>query len=101
MEKLRWSQIVTNSNRGPQTATTSRRRNTMGVCIYFQAIPPQSSLYARCQVEPAFKTLMISLFYCGNGILRFFEMDVDEVEWNFQDAIARYPNTLGSEAQAK
>lgn len=47
----------------------------MGISRSYCAIPPGSTLYARLQNEKAFSTLAETLFYCGDGMFRFFEDD--------------------------
>jgi hypothetical protein len=72
----------------------------MGVSILYSAIPVDSLLYARLQQEKALSILMISLFTCGCGIFRFFEINPEEIDEILADVIERHRETFGSELEA-
>ena len=73
----------------------------MGVSVHYWAIPPQSRLYTRLQVDPAFNALMANLFRHGCGIYHFFEIEAEEVEEILDDVIQRFSESLGPEPEAR
>ena len=73
----------------------------MGVSILYQAIPLQSALYRRLQEDRAFNTLFGALFSHGCGVLHLVAFAPEEAEDLFEDAMDRYPETLGPEPEAR
>lgn len=59
----------------------------MGVSIYYQAIPEQSTLFQRIQTEKAIRTLFEYLFPYGNGIFHIFEIDKEELDEILDDIV--------------
>ena len=59
----------------------------MGVSIYYQAIPEQSTLFQRIQTEKTIRTLFDSLFPYGNGIFYIFEIDKEELAEILDDIV--------------
>jgi hypothetical protein len=73
----------------------------VGVSILYQAIPLQSTLYARLQEDRVFNTLFGALFPRGCGVLHLVAFAPEEAEDVFDEAIERYPDTLGPETEAR
>jgi hypothetical protein len=73
----------------------------MGVSVHYWAIPPQSRLYARLQVDRGFYMLMAYMFPYGCGIYRFSEVDPQEREEIIEDVIQWGQAVLGPEPEAR
>ncbi|MDZ8066147.1 MAG: hypothetical protein RMY64_10995 [Nostoc sp. DedQUE08] len=70
------------------------------VSVFYSAIPPDSTLYARLLREKALSILVAYLFPYGCGIFRFFEIEPEEIDEIVEDVIETEQETFGSELEA-
>ncbi|MFN6479559.1 hypothetical protein [Nostoc sp. DedQUE07] len=70
------------------------------VSVFYSAIPPDSTLYARLLREKALNILVAYLFPYGCGIFRFFEIEPEEIDEIVEDVIETEQETFGSELEA-
>jgi hypothetical protein len=71
----------------------------MGVTLAYQAIPPESSFYARLQHDRAFMILSIELFYSGY-LFKLFEDDPEEFDEYMENLIEGHPDVFcGTEVE--
>ncbi len=73
----------------------------MGHSLHYQAIPAQSTFYARLQEDRAFVTPFRAFLGYGCGAFQFFEIEADEMEEILEDAFERYREILGPEPEAR
>jgi hypothetical protein len=72
----------------------------MGVSIKYNAIPIDSSLYARIQQEKPLCYLVNNLTIYGGGLFSFFDIDLDETQEILEGMIEACPEIFGSQVQA-
>jgi hypothetical protein len=65
----------------------------MGVTLAYQAIPPESSFYARLKHDRAFTILSICLFDSGH-LFNLFEDDPESFDESMENAFAGYPEVF-------
>ncbi|MDZ8029728.1 hypothetical protein [Nostoc sp. DedSLP04] len=70
------------------------------VSVFYSAIPPDSTLYARLLREKALSILVAYLFPYGCSIFRFFEIEPEEIDEIVEDVIETEQETFGSELEA-
>ncbi|MBV8218108.1 MAG: hypothetical protein JO325_06575, partial [Solirubrobacterales bacterium] len=74
----------------------------MGVSVLYQAIPPESAFSKRLQIERPLTLLVASVFPCGNGLFRLFDLvPEDEISEVLDFAMERYPDALGRGVEAR
>jgi (2Fe-2S) ferredoxin len=65
----------------------------MGVTLAYQAIPPESSFYARLKHDRAFRILSIHLFDSGH-LFNLFEDDPESFDESMENAFEGYPDVF-------
>lgn len=75
----------------------------MSFAIHYTAIPPTSTFYKRLHTERPLATLVATFFPEGNGIYRFFEVDINEINdlnESLDEVIKQHQDIFGTDLEA-